>query len=151
MVAFKRPDCIQHVLYNVECLLSTAPDWRKNVTFVSLRRNLALFKGMDVEKLAPHWWPWTILSGDRTSPVGVSENPDSHSVVNVAFLKDNSIRIVVLLHHIFVISPVGNALETLLTWRWREGGWGVGDCLMGIRGCDFFSGWWKWFGTEQTL
>lgn len=35
----------------MECLLSKAPDWRKNVTIMSLQRNLVLFKEKDSRTL----------------------------------------------------------------------------------------------------
>lgn len=51
MVAFQRPACIKHVLYNVECFLSKIPDGRKTVSFVPLQRNLVLFRGKDSRAL----------------------------------------------------------------------------------------------------
>lgn len=45
--AFKRPDCVKHILYNVECFPSKVPNGRKSVTFVALQRNRVLFKEKD--------------------------------------------------------------------------------------------------------
>lgn len=57
--------------------------------------------------------------------MGMSSNPDGQSFMNVAFLKYNSTCMVVLLHHIFVIVPVGNAFESLLTGKLEGRGLGV--------------------------
>lgn len=146
MVAFKRPDCIQHVLYNAECFLSKVPNWRKNVTFVPLYRNLVLFKGMDSRTLGATLVALENLFRRTGQPSGVELKPQwSLSYERCIFEGQLYLYcgLATSCCNIPCRKRTGNVTDMILE------GWGMGsDCLMGILRCSFLSEWWKWFKTE---
>lgn len=145
MVAFKRPDCIKHILYNAECFLSKAPDGRENVTFVPFQRNLVLFKGRDSRTLGV-----TLVALEkpfgRPGPPGGGELRPWWSLCCESCLSEGHVYLYCgLATSHFCNIPCRKCRRGFTDMTWGRGG--GSDCFMGIWGCSFLSGWWKWFVT----